>query len=89
MAWKIEFTAAAQHDLKKIDSTNAKRILIYLTTRVVAADDPRSLGSRLMGTEFEGVWRFRVGDYRILTRMERNILTVIIIEIGHRREIYR
>lgn len=89
MAWKIEFTAAAQHDLKKIDSTNAKRILIYLTTRVAAADDPRSLGSRLKGTEFEGVWRFRVGDYRILTRMERNILTVIIIEIGHRREIYR
>ena len=89
MVWRIEFTDAARRDLGKLDPTIAKRILTYLVSRVAQADDPLSLGSGLKGNEFAGLWHYRVGDYRILTRIERNIVTVFVIEIGHRREIYR
>lgn len=88
-AWKIEFSTDIAKQLRKIDATNAERIVTFLERRVAAADDPRSLGIAMKGKEFHGLWRYRVGDYRIICELQDNRLVVLVIEIGHRREVYR
>ena len=89
MAWKIEFTPRADRSLEKLDRQIADRIVTYLHDRVANADDPFKLGKALLGPEHANMWRFRIGDYRILTHIERKVVTVFVIEIGHRREVYR
>ncbi len=89
MAWTIELTPRAERSLDKIDRQVAARILNYLYGRLANSEDPFALGKPLLGPEHENMWRFRVGDYRILTRIQRDIVTVFVVEIGHRREIYR
>ena len=89
MAWKIEFTPRAERSLSKLDKQVAARVLKYLHGRLAQSDDLFKLGKALLGPEQVNMWRFRVGDYRILTRIEREVVTVFVVEIGHRREVYR
>ena len=89
MAWKVEISPAADAELDKLGSTNAKRILKFLYERIANRDDPRSTGKALVGSELGGLWRYRVGDYRILCRIEDDKICILVLEIGHRREIYR
>jgi len=88
MAWKIEFEAAAKRELDKLDKSVARRILKFLDQRIGKIDDPRKIGERLQGTLSE-FWRYRVGDYRIICSLETDRLIVLVLRIGHRREIYR
>lgn len=88
MGWRVELSATAEKQLSKIDRANAKRIVAFLRGRI-AAGDPRRLGAALHGTRFEGLWRYRAGDYRIICRLQDERLIVLVVEIGHRREIYR
>ena len=87
--WTIELTAAARKNLEKIGHSDGKRIRKFLTDRLTSSTDPRQHGKALSGKEFEGLWRYRVGDYRIICELQDNRLVVLIIEIGHRREVYR
>ena len=86
MAWKIEFTPDAVKQLGKIDKENAKRIGKYLRERV--ALNPRQQGKALKGQQRE-FWRFRVGDFRILAHIEDERVVVLVVKVGHRKEIYR
>jgi mRNA interferase RelE/StbE len=86
--WRVEFDAAAAKELKKLGAADQKRVLKFLRERVAADDDPRRLGSALTG-EFAGLWRYRVGDFRIIAAIEDSRLIVLVLRIGHRREIYR
>ena len=52
-------------------------------------DDPRQLGEALQGTRYAGLWRYRVGDYRILVDIRDEVVTVIVMGVGHRGEVYR
>ena len=88
MAWTIEFAPGALNDLKKLDRTVARRITAVIEDRIATLDDPRAPGQPLAG-EWSGYWRYRIGDYRIVARIEDRILTISIVKIGHRREIYR
>ena len=88
MAWKIEFVPAAAKELKKLGKTEASRIIATLETRIAQLDDPHSLGSPLTG-ELGGLWRWRIGDYRVLARIEEERITILVVRIGHRREVYR
>ena len=69
-----------------------KRILKFLYERLLASRDPnfdpRALGKALVG-EMQGLWRYRVGDYRLICRIEDRAVTILVLEVGHRREIYR
>ena len=69
-----------------------KRILKFLYERLLASPDPsfdpRALGKALVG-EMQGLWRYRVGDYRLICRIEDRAVTILVLEVGHRREIYR
>jgi mRNA interferase RelE/StbE len=89
MAWKIELSHQAEHDLDDLDSQIARRILKFLHERVAKLDDPRSIGYALAGSQLGSFWRYRVGDYRVLCDLQDQRLIVLVVEIGHRREIYR
>jgi mRNA interferase RelE/StbE len=88
MAWKIEFDRAALKELDKLDKPVARRILKFLNDHVGKLDDPRKIGARLQGTLSE-FWKYRVGDYRLICSLENNRLVVLVLRIGHRREVYK
>jgi mRNA interferase RelE/StbE len=86
--WKIEFDPAAQREFDRLDKTVARRIFKFLYERVGRLDNPRKIGERLQGTLSE-FWKYRVGDYRLICTLEDDRLLVLVLRIGHRREIYR
>lgn len=88
MAWKVELDLAAEKELAKLDRQVAIRILKFLNERLAKSDDPRLLGESLKG-KFEEYWKYRVGDYRIICNILDNTLTVVVLKIGNRREVYR
>jgi mRNA interferase RelE/StbE len=88
MAWAIEFDTAAQRELNKLDPTISRRILKFLLERVAKLEDPRQIGERLQG-RLHHLWKYRVGDYRVLCSFKQEILVVLMLEIGHPREIYK
>ena len=89
MVWQIEVSDAARKQLSKMERVEAKRITAFLRQRIASLDDPRQLGEALQGTRFAGMWRYRVGDYRILVEIRDEVVTVIVIGVGHRGEVYR
>lgn len=89
MAWKIELDAVAARELDKLDPQTARRILAFLRDRVAKLDDPRSIGEALKGSKLGEFWKYRVGDYRLISTIEDERVTVMVIKIGHRREIYK
>jgi mRNA interferase RelE/StbE len=88
MTWKIEIVPSVIKELDKLDQQVAKRILKFLHKRIASLKDPRSIGNPLKGSRFGEFWRYRVGDYRIITKIEDNILLIIVLRIGHRKQIY-
>jgi len=88
MAWKIEFDPAALKELKKFEKPVEKRILRFLRERVEKLDDPRQVGARLQGT-MSRLWKYRVGDYRLICSLEDDRPVVLALRIGHRREVYK
>lgn len=88
MSWKIEIDSAAERELDKLDPQIAKRILKFLHERIAPLEDPRSIGESLKGSQFGEFWRYRVGDYRIIVRIEDYILLILGLRIGHRENVY-
>ena len=89
MAWKIELDRAAVRDLGKFDQETARRILAFLHGRVATLEDPRSIGEALKGSRFAEFWKYRVGDYRVIARIEDNALRVLVVRVGRRDKVYR
>ena len=93
MAWRIEFDAGALKDLRGLDKQVAHRITQFLRERLAVIDDPRSLGAPLRsprsGPVAAPLWRYRVGDWRIVVRIEDEVLRVMVLRIAHRRNVYR
>lgn len=87
MAWTIEYADAARKQLRKLDRATAQRIYRYLSERVAPLDDPRGLGKALSGPLGE-LWRYRVGDYRVIAELRHDTLTVLVLRTGHGRDIY-
>ena len=89
MVWQIEVSDAAKKQLSKIGRVEAKWITDFLRTRIASLDDLRLLGDALQGARFAGLWRYRVGDNRILVDIRDQVVTVIVVGVGHRGEVYR
>jgi len=87
MAWTFEFTPNAQKQLDDLDKAVSRRILKFLYERVGRLENPRQIGDRLQGA-LNNFWKYRVGDYRIICRLEDEKLVVFVVRIGHRREVY-
>lgn len=88
MPWNVEFSRAAERELDKLDPQHARKLLVFLRDRLARLDDPRSLGESLKGPRFGEFWRYRVGDYRIIVRIEDEKLIILVVRIDHRREVY-
>ncbi len=89
MNWAIEFAPEAVRELDKLDAQVSRRILKFLRDRVSRLKGPRSIGSALQGTRLGEFWKYRVGDYRIICKIEDDRLLILVLRVGHRREVYR
>ena len=89
MAWKVELSSLAQKNLDQLDPQIARRVLSFLHERVAPLDDPRSIGEALKGSRLGEFWKYRVGDYRIISSIEDGALRILVVKIGNRREVYR
>ncbi|MEA3363547.1 MAG: type II toxin-antitoxin system RelE/ParE family toxin [Thermodesulfobacteriota bacterium] len=88
MAWTVEINVTAEKQLRKLDRPIQKRLLDWLDERISGCKDPRHFGEPLRG-DLTGLWRYRVGDFRIICEIQDQQLIVLALAIGHRREIYR
>ena len=87
MVWTIEIDDGFRRSLRKIGRPDADRITRYLL-ELETLEDPRQRGKALVG-ELKGLWRYRVGDYRIIARIEAGRMVVLILTLGHRGKVYR
>lgn len=87
MAWRVDFTPAAAKQLRKLDRQIGGRIAAYLQEVVSSCGHPRERGRGLTANR-AGLWRYRVGDYRVICDLEEDQLLVLVVQIGHRREVY-
>ena len=88
MAWKIEFMPQAERDIAALDHQVVRRILKFLYARIQPIDDPCSIGGPLKGPELGKYWKYRVGDYRIISKIDNQQLVIIVVNIGHRKGVY-
>lgn len=89
MAYNVELSAEVDRELGKLDALQAKRILKFLHERVAKLDDPRSIGEALHGSRLGEFWKYRAGDYRLICKIEDDRLVVLVLRVGHRKQIYR
>jgi len=88
LVWTIDYSDTAKTQLRKLDKQTARRILDFMNERVIVRDDPRSTGKALTGP-LGGLWRYRVGDYRVICEINDGSLRILVVQIGNRREVYR
>jgi len=89
VAWTVEISESALRELDKLDPQHARRILKFLNDRIAGSNDLRTVGQALQGAKLGEFWKYRVGDYRLICKIVDERLIVIVLRIGHRREIYR
>lgn len=88
MGWTIEYTDTAKAQLRKLDRQIARRILDYMDERVAAPENPRSTGKALSGP-LGGLWRYPVGDCRVICEIKDGALCILVVQIGNRRDVYK
>ena len=88
MGFKVAFTKEALKSLKKLDKGIARLITSWIRKNLEVCTDPRAHGKGLVANH-SGQWRYRIGDYRLLCEIQDEQILILILEIGHRREIYK
>lgn len=88
MTWTIQFLPDAARELRSLDRQVAARIIKTLEKRIASREDPRSLGAPLKG-EHSGYWRWRIGHYRVVARIVDDRVTILIVRVAHRKDVYR
>lgn len=88
MAWSIEYAKTAKDQLRKLDRPVAKRILDFMDERIAVLENPRQTGKSLKGPLGE-FWCYRVGDFRIICEIQDDVISILVVQIGNRREVYR
>jgi len=86
--WAYRFDERAFKELRKLDRQAQKEILAYLDQRIAVDENPRRFGKSLRA-DLAGLWRYRVGDYRILCQIKDGLLLVLVISVGHRKNVYK
>jgi len=86
MAYKVEFTPKSAKQFSKLDKAIQQRIQAFIR-RLQALEEPKSIGKPLIGN-LAGMWRYRVGDYRLLSKIEADRLIILLVSIEHRSSAY-
>ena len=89
MAWQIEFDPSAAKELAKLDKPAARRIVQFLRERVSPLTNLRSLGEALRGDDLGSFCKYRLGDYRVVAEIIDRRVVIIVVRVGHQREVYR
>jgi mRNA interferase RelE/StbE len=88
LAWIVEISRTAEKQIKKLDRVAQESVVRFLRDRLQTSGNPRQWGKPLGGDK-GGLWRYRVGDYRLICEIQDKIITVLILRVGHRKEVYR
>ena len=88
MGWTIEYDRRVLKDMKKLDQSVQRQILDYFDDCIALSPNPRRFGKSLK-SRFSGLWRYRIGDYRAICRIEDEKLIVLVVRIGHRSRVYK
>ena len=88
MVWTIDYADTAKRQLRKLDQQTARRIVDFMDERIAGLENPRSTGKALTGP-LGDFWRYRVADCRVICDIQDGALRVLVVQVGHRREIYR
>lgn len=87
MRWRVAFDTSAAKELRDLGHADRVRVQRYLRERIATAEDPRRFGKALTG-DLKGLWRYRVGDIRIVAAFENEVFVVLVLRVAHRREVY-
>ena len=87
MPWTIEYSDTARNQLRRLDRQMARRVVDFMDERVATGDNPRSIGQALTGP-MRGLWRYRVGDCRIVCDIQDDVLRVLVVRVGRRDRVY-
>jgi len=88
LAWTINYADTARSQLRKLDKQTARRIVDYMDERIADLENPRSAGKALTGP-LGGLWRYRVGDCRVICDIQDGALRVLVVQVGNRRDVYQ
>ncbi len=88
MTWKVEWDDRARRELRKLDPEVQREVLRYLRQGIAVNDEPRRFGKSL-SSEMSGLWRYRIGAYRFVCRIEDDHSVVLVLRVAHRKEVYR
>lgn len=87
MKYRVEYTKQAVKQLKKLDKPTASLIIGWIEKNLVDCENPRQYGKGLVANH-RGEWRYRIGNYRLIADIQDEKITILILNVGHRREIY-
>jgi mRNA interferase RelE/StbE len=88
LAWRVEWEDEAVKELKKMDTRAQRAIVRYMKDKIATEEDPRRFGEPLR-KDLKGLWKYRIGSYRVICSIEDKEIVVLIVRVGHRREVYR
>ena len=89
MAWQIELSALGQKNIAQLDPQTRQRVLKLLQQRIATLDNPRSIGEALKGSKLGELWKYRVGDHRIIADIQDRRVCILVVRIGNRRDVYK
>ncbi len=87
MLWSYSFDERALRELQKLDQQAQRDIVAYLDQRIAGPDNPRRFGKPLRAG-LAGLWRYRVRDYRLICQIKDQVLLVLVVSVGHRKNVY-
>ncbi|MBE6710791.1 MAG: type II toxin-antitoxin system RelE/ParE family toxin [Ruminococcaceae bacterium] len=87
MKYSVEYTPRAVKDLKKLDKQTRALIFGWIEKNLVNCENPRQHGKGLTANR-SGQWRYRIGDYRLLAEIHDDKVVILVLTVGHRREVY-
>lgn len=88
MPWTIDYSDTARTELRRLDRQMSRRVVDYMDERVATRENPRSIGQALTGP-MGGLWRYRVGNCRIVCDIQDEVLHVLVVRVGRRDSVYR
>ena len=89
MAWRIELSDLARKNLNQLDSQDARRILVFINERLASLENLSTFGEAPRVSPLGELWKYRVGDYRIISSIEGKTVRIIVVRIGNRRDVYK
>lgn len=88
MKYSVETTARFDREFKKLDRYTQKLLRSWIEKNLIDCEDPRAHGKALTA-DLAGLWRYRIGDYRLICKIEDDILVILALSVGHRRDVYK